>query len=328
MDFKINEKMRKLIFPLLFICVNFPVLLMGQVKKEIILVIDPGHGGQDPGKPKSISYYKHEKDINLSIALSLGDYIDSKIPGVKVLYTRTTDIYVSLEDRVDFANANKADYFISIHCNSSPYKKVYGSSTHIHTKQSTASRRLAELIEWEFANKLNRNSLGVKDEIARGHSLYVLKYTKMPSVLVETGFLSNVEEEKYLNSEEGQLYVAAAIYRAFNNFLQNRVLSSSNNNTTQQKTNTSSLSFQYKIQIAASDKALYLKSQKFLNLGMPIEEQIDGTSRFPYKYFVGNTSSMSAAKELLLKVQSLGFADAYIVKFWSFNPIYYRFYEL
>ncbi len=299
--------MPKSIILFILFCFCMQIKLFAQQYSDLIVVIDPGHGGVDPGKPRGVSYYSHEKDLNLSIALKLGDYLEAKIPNIKVIYTRTTDIYVSLEDRVSFANQNKANYFISIHCNASPYKNVYGSSTHIHSNQGT-SRKLAELIESEFANKLNRKSLGVKDTEERGYSLYVLKYTKMPSVLVESGFMSNAEEEKYLNSDEGQIYIAAAIYRAFHTFVQGRVLSSSNKTI-------SSGSVVYKVQIAASDKAVYLKSSKYQNLNMNIEEFIDGTAKYPYKYFVGKTTDINIAKELAKKVQSLGFPDAFIVKF-------------
>ena len=70
--------------------------------ENIILVIDPGHGGTDPGKPKGSKNLKHEKDINLAISLRLGEYIHQNLPQVKVLYTRTTDKFVSLEDRGRF----------------------------------------------------------------------------------------------------------------------------------------------------------------------------------------------------------------------------------
>src|SRR5436190_4431376 len=79
-----------------------------------IIVIDPGHGGKDPGCSGSI--YK-EKDVALAVALKLGKYIEENIKDVKVIYTRTTDVFVELEDRALIANKAKADIFISIHCN-------------------------------------------------------------------------------------------------------------------------------------------------------------------------------------------------------------------
>lgn len=91
------------------------------------IVIDPGHGGKDPGANGS-KYY--EKDIVLAIALKLGNYITENMPDVKVLYTRNTDVFVPLHERAEVANKNQADVFISIHCNANPKKTPYGTETY------------------------------------------------------------------------------------------------------------------------------------------------------------------------------------------------------
>lgn len=96
--------------------------------KSFVVVIDAGHGGHDGG---TCGNGLKEKDITLDIALKVGERIKSQYPRVKVLYTRSTDVFVKLHDRATFANRNKADLFISIHVNSAPNKGVYGTETYV-----------------------------------------------------------------------------------------------------------------------------------------------------------------------------------------------------
>src|SRR6201993_68891 len=86
------------------------------------IVIDPGHGGKDPGCNGDIS---NEKDVALAIALKLGDLLEKNLKDVKVIYTRKTDIFVELEERAQIANRNEADLFISIHCNAASIYATY-----------------------------------------------------------------------------------------------------------------------------------------------------------------------------------------------------------
>ena len=92
----------------------FAVSCCYAANKKFVLVIDAGHGGKDIGAPGKVS---NEKDINLSVALAFGKYIERNSPDVKVIYTRKTDVFVPLKDRANIANSNKADLFISIHTN-------------------------------------------------------------------------------------------------------------------------------------------------------------------------------------------------------------------
>lgn len=101
-----------------------------------VVVIDPGHGGKDPGalgKTRATD----EKNIVLSVAKNLGNKIKAKYPGVKVIYTRSTDVFVELKERANIAKRNKADLFISIHCNSVASTKAYGASAYILGPKST-----------------------------------------------------------------------------------------------------------------------------------------------------------------------------------------------
>lgn len=95
--------------------------------KKYTLVIDAGHGGKDPGAPGSFSY---EKDINLAVALAFGRYVEENCSDVNVVYTRKTDVFVTLQGRADIANKAKADLFISIHTNSAKGKSARGFSTY------------------------------------------------------------------------------------------------------------------------------------------------------------------------------------------------------
>jgi N-acetylmuramoyl-L-alanine amidase len=263
-------------------------------KKPVIstIIIDAGHGGSDRGAKGAYSY---EKDICLAIALKLGKKLEQELPNVKVLYTRTKDVYPSIRERADFANANKGDLFVSIHVNAAPkikhskfvgYKTVYyytgkgknrkkvakkvkdyrtwyttnpskGTETYIwasdradekgdfvseriHEEVSTGenvpdlndpefkarallwtkrffdkSLQLATYVEQEFV-KEGRPSRGVKQRNEMG--IWVLQATAMPSILVETGFITNKAEEDYLNSKKGQEEVANNIAAAIKRY--------------------------------------------------------------------------------------------------------------
>lgn len=100
------------------------------------VVIDAGHGGKDPGAPGK-TRKTDEKHIVLSVAKKLGDKIKAAYPDVKVVYTRSTDVFVELKERANIAKRNKADLFISIHCNSVSYSKAYGASAWILGPKST-----------------------------------------------------------------------------------------------------------------------------------------------------------------------------------------------
>lgn len=210
------------------------------------VVIDPGHGGKDPG---NIGKYSKEKDITLAIALDLGRLIQRNYPAVKVYYTRLKDEYVSLESRSNLVKKVKADLMISLHCNAAPKNTpnrqiINGTETFIFGKpkcrqcyevaqrenfsthknftlssyanyQQKKSMLMADQIENEFKFILKRNSRGVKQA-----DFTVLSNTKIPSVLIELGFLSNPKEEKYLNDAFGQVYLASAVFRAFRKYKQ------------------------------------------------------------------------------------------------------------
>ena len=170
--------------------------------KKIVLVIDAGHGGSDSGatakwdKPNSI-----EKNMNLKIVTAAKQYFD-KDPHFKVYYTRLTDTYPSLEARYQLANSKSADLFVSVHINS--YKTTSTGTETLYSadrspktiKNGITSKELASCMQ-----TYTRSATGFPNRgIVNRPKLKVLKYTKMPSCLIEYGFLSNKAEYKKMNS--------------------------------------------------------------------------------------------------------------------------------
>lgn len=224
------------------------------------IVIDPGHGGHDPG---CTGGHAHEKEIVLDIALQLGKSISDYFPHINVIYTRTTDVFIPLYQRAKIANQNKADLFISIHCNSIVNASgVRGSETYVlglHraadnlevAKRENASIYLednyqsnymgydpnsaethilmsmfqnafleqsisfAEKVEYQIRYGAHGKSRGVKQA-----GFLVLRETAMPSVLIESGYLSNATDDHYLNTNQGKHQMAQAIFRAFKDYKQ------------------------------------------------------------------------------------------------------------
>ena len=312
---------------LLLFCLSALSIQSFAQKDKIIVVIDPGHGGSDPGHLSSNKNHLPEKDLNLLIAKKFGSYIEQNMKNVTIIYTRTDDSFPSLDDRVEKANNAKADYFISIHCNANARTNVHGTESHVHSMNSKKAVSLAKEFENEFSTRAGRHSRGVKDTDDREHSLQVLKYTTMTSVLVECGFLTNEKEANYLNTTNGQDIIASAIYRGFRTTIQKDFPSISfmksaggNNSTANSKstnntTNTSTASGKFTIQIMSSKEPMDTGGESFKKLGLPVtRKKLNTTSAYKYLYTVGSYDSQDAAKKDLEKVKKNGFKDAYIVK--------------
>ncbi len=221
-----------------------------------VIVIDPGHGGKDSGTI-GVDGIK-EKDINLAIALKLGKDIREQMKGVKVVFTRKTDKFVELYRRGQIANEAGGNLFISIHCNATPKKpsSVNGFEVYLlrpgRTKEAISiaerensvikyednparykrltdenfilvsmaqsaymrySEKFADILDKEFSKDISIEPLGVRQA-----GFYVLVGASMPSVLVETGFLSNRHDARYLNSRNGQAKIAESITKAIEKF--------------------------------------------------------------------------------------------------------------
>jgi len=346
------------------------------------LVIDAGHGGKDPGAVGLISY---EKTIVLKVALKLGNLIKQEYPDINILYTRDDDTFIELMERAEIANRNNADFFISIHVNASTGKAAYGTSSYVmglksaDTNMAVAKREnsvisietnsdkykgfntdtpenniilelrqstnieqsilMASKVQAQFRN-LKRKDLGVYQA-----GLIVLYNLAMPGILVEAGFISNAEEEKWLTSNNGQNSIANAIFKAFKeykteveakstgNFALNSDIKNKKNNEnkinnkerttttevvdekkntvkkeTEQKENKDQII--YKIQFKTSPKKLDLNANEFSGLTDVSFYQQAGI----YKYTCGEAASMQEALKILNEVKKK-YKDAFVVKF-------------
>lgn len=186
-------------------------------------VIDPGHGGEDPGKVGAGDVY--EKNINLAVAKKLHAIIIQG--GGQVALTRDEDIALGggqdtvrerkradLAKRVEIAETAKANVFISLHCNAFPASQWSGAQT-FYSPSVPGSKELAEYIQEELASQLGNTTRKSKTDT----SSIIMKNAKIPIVNVEMGFLSNPEEAKLLNDSAYQDKVAWAIYSGVVRFL-------------------------------------------------------------------------------------------------------------
>ncbi len=338
--------------------------------KVQIVVIDPGHGGKDPG---AIGSKIKEKEVVLNIGLKLGKYIEENYNDVKVIYTRKTDVFIPLDERAMIANEAKADLFISIHANSVPRSNALGTETFVigrHKDEENFEVAKKEnsviLLEENYESKykgFDPNSIdsyiifSVMQKTYQGHSLalakmvqdefefrarrvnrgvkpagfVVLWMTTMPSILVETGFLTHPDEERYLGSREGQEYLASAMFRAFRKYKTSIEENSNFNNlalsakkdlnaevTGNPKKHAESMSLS---EIPDIGENLHFKlqivvSQKQLEPTDPYFKDYTGVTEFRsgqwYKYAVGSNTSYEEIEDFCNKVRQ-DFPDAFVI---------------
>lgn len=316
------------------------------------VVLDAGHGGHDTG---AIGKNGKEKDVVLSIALKVGEYLKKNTPENRVIYTRDDDFFVPLDQRAAIANKNNADLFVSIHANSNKNSKPFGTETFamgLHKSQGNLevaqkensvivmeqdyntkyegfdpssaesyiifslmqnvyldkSLKLASMVQDEFREKAKRADRGVKQA-----GFLVLWHTKMPSILIETGFISNEEEEKYLMSETGQDYLASAIYRAIRDYLASLDVEEQEVKKVTdpgQTESTAENTLFYRLQVATTSAPVADPNEKFK--GKPdIFEYKDGNK---YKYMIGRFATIDEASSYK-KVINVEYPDAFIVPF-------------
>jgi N-acetylmuramoyl-L-alanine amidase len=228
------------------------------VQHVTTIVIDPGHGGKDPG---TVVNNAKEKNIVLDIALKLGSMIKANLKNIKIVYTRDGDYFIPLMDRALIANKLNADLFISIHANYCKSPEIYGTETYVlglhrtednlevakkensvilleddfskryegfnpnlsesyimfeliqdtHLDQSI---RFASILQSNFKTKAQRN-----DRDVRQAGFLVLRETAMPSVLIETGYLSNKKENNFLLTDDGRSEISKSIYESLSKYL-------------------------------------------------------------------------------------------------------------
>ncbi|MFQ5906806.1 MAG: N-acetylmuramoyl-L-alanine amidase [bacterium] len=217
-----------------------------------VVVIDPGHGGKDPGAVGQRGL--EEKTVTLDIAKRVAELVEERL-GIDAVLTRSTDEFVSLKERADIANKKKADLFVSIHCNSSEKQKSRGTETYFLSVAKTDWARAVEAREnavikfelpegardvtsleyilWdmaqnEFVNESSELAESVHEELTARFAIedrglkqaefYVLKGCFMPAILVEVAFLSNRKEEKLLRKKSFRQKAAEAIYEGIKEF--------------------------------------------------------------------------------------------------------------
>ena len=333
----------------------FPSITDLYSQEPFIVVLDAGHGGKDPGN-KGFNNKYYEKKIALNIALATGRKLE-KTRGIKVIYTRKTDVFVDLIKRAEIANKADADLFVSIHCDAHT-SQAYGAGTfvlglHANQRNFEVSKRENSVIFYEenfeknyegfdpnnpesvigltlmqetynnqsivAADKIQKRfvrNLGRKDRTVKQAGFIVLKYTYMPSVLVETGFLTNAKEGSYLNSSRGQSEMANTIADAiidYKNTLEKSVV-----NTIQSKQPTQNIvitasepAIQFRVQIAASQNKLEPKPFNFKGLS-PIYRNKKGKM---YRYYYGETTDFENAKKWIRVAKRKGYKNAFVVAF-------------
>lgn len=226
-------------------------------EKLMVVVIDPGHGGKDPG---AMNKGIREKDVVLGIGLKLGKLLNENYPDIKVVFTRSTDVFVPLIERSRIANKSKADLFISIHANHCGTPATRGTETFVLGLHRSAdnlevakkensvilleddytenyegfdpnlseSYIMFELVQdiymdqsLSFADAIQnqfKSRLPTENRGVKQAGFLVLRQSSMPSVLIEAGFLSNQAEANFLRSDEGQQNIATSVLEAFRKF--------------------------------------------------------------------------------------------------------------
>lgn len=254
-----NRLFTRLVIPMLLLLLYVPQTVAQKKGKEkpFTVVIDPGHGGVDPG---ALGRKSKEKDINMNVSKLLASMIDDKYPEVKVIFTRTTDVKIPLVERADIANKANADLFISIHSNASKSKTANGCETFTLGAGSSVEAKAAAMYENEVIlsednfeeiykgfdprssesyiifELIRNHDMELSAEIAqmvqvgmvkesklanRGVSsagFLVLHRTVMPSILVELGFITNSKDENLIASKEGQKKLAKGIFEGFSKY--------------------------------------------------------------------------------------------------------------
>lgn len=248
---------KRIVMRFLILCLLYFFVNLASAQKVKTIVLDAGHGGHDTG---AVGKNSREKDITLAVVLKLRDYIRENMKDVKVILTRSDDTFVELFRRARIANENKADLFISVHCNSTGSSSPYGVETFVmglHRSNANLAVAKAEnaaiLLEDDYVeqydgfdpnspegniffsmmqNAFLDNSLAFAGKVqhqlvdnlrmfnrgVKQAGFLVLYKTAMPGVLIETGFISNPNEEKFLLSERGQNLMAQAIYKALREY--------------------------------------------------------------------------------------------------------------
>ncbi|AUC81549.1 N-acetylmuramoyl-L-alanine amidase [Lacinutrix sp. Bg11-31] len=348
----------KTLFLLIIITLTVSLSVNAQTESgKFIVVLDAGHGGKDPG---NLGSGFKEKKIALNIILKVGAALE-KMHDFKVIYTRKTDVFIELRERAAIANRADADLFVSVHCDSHTSQAhgagTFVMSLSKSSQNLSTAKKENEVIYLEdnyevkysgfnpdkpesligisalaeenldnsilVANiiqekmvKLKRKNRKVKQDV-----FWVLHNTYMPSVLVETGFLTYKKEGSYLNSNKGQTEMSKAIKDGIvsykkqidGNFVDSDyiIIKDDENETVipaEEKIIPNTI---FKVQIAAASKKVEPKSYNFKGLK---EVSRDKEGKL-YKYFYGYTSDINKIQKMKKVAKQKGFKSAFIVAY-------------
>lgn len=363
--FFIGKVVQLLMVGLSAFCMSVSTIFASE--KTFVVVLDAGHGGKDPGAIGHILKLQ-EKSVNLKTVLKLGKLLE-KEDGVKVVYTRKKDVFIELDKRAEVANENIKDgrgIFISIHVNAAESRSAKGTETYTYADIKTdVSERENSAIKYEsnykkkyenvddvtaaimemnyqaaylknsekFASGVEKQFVA-EDRYSRGRrqaGFYVLKYSKTPAVLIELGFITNKEEEKFLSKDANVETMAEAIHNAFVRYKKDFDKRSGGSNVddspakntapiakNEQKSNSTKTSSQssenendkcsfntnyddvegirYAVQICSMVEPKNVYSRDFKGF-TPVREFV-GTGKYKYQYAYGNEKSLEEANKL------------------------------
>lgn len=329
--------------------------ILSQSQASYTVVIDAGHGGHDKG---ALGQHSYEKEIALQIALLAGEIVENNRQDIRVIYTRRSDMFLPLHDRIGLANEAEADLFVSVHCNSIKGVKARGSETYVMGLHSSpenlevAKRENASIIlEDDYQNQYDdydpysleghiilaaiqnshlhqsievaekvQKSMGINTPIrnrgVKQAGFLLLRKATMPSILVETGFLSDRKEEQYLMSDRGQRKISAGIAEGIMEYFElappppQQLHAVSQSETIKVVTNPAPAQKEYAIQIASLSHPIdYADHPSFSELMDVREYQEDGL----YKYRVGRYTDLATAIAAQQKLRSSGHKGAFVV---------------
>lgn len=349
-----------------FVMIVVPVFSWSQDEKAIKTVcIDAGHGGKDPGcHGASVN----EKKVCLAMALKLGKKIKKEYPDLNVIYTRDKDVFVELDERARFANRNKADLFICIHANAAGSTAAKGTETYVLGLHRTAAQQkimerenssiyleddkgekyknfdlspdaiiakqlqLAVYLDHSinFASKLQGEFKGIGryDRGVKQAGFLVLYKTTMPSVLIETGFLTNTSDENFLMKDANQTVMANAMFKAFKKYknelegIQEQLGDPEKKeekekevvkrvDPSEKEKEVKEEGVRFAVQIETSSKKIPLTASRFQSLEV-FEYQQNGL----YKYAVGKfRDDFGGANQLKNELRQKGFDHAFVIAF-------------
>lgn len=344
----------------LFVCL-FPILTSfypfrpGEYGLRKV-VIDAGHGGKDPGAIGVDGM--REKDVTLDIALEVGKSIKKAHPDVEVIYTRETDVFITLNGRARKANEINADLFMSVHADAAASSQAYGTETfalglHRSKENLETAKRENKVILMEdnyevhyegfdptsdesyiaislqqsahleqslsIASKVQDQfkSIGRRNRGVKQAGFLVLYKTTMPSVLIETGFITNQKEGRFLNQKENRLKIANCIVSAFSDYKNEVDGQYVKDNQPEGQVNsggkansvTADSGVRFRVQIASSPTPVKLDPKNFKGFSGVKELKVGGS----YKYTIGDERTFEEGVDLQAKVRQKGYKDAFLI---------------